>query len=379
MKSGKKLGFILAICAAVLLVIWFALRRHSSTPPSPPALEANATNLHVTRITAVLDTVISAGTNVLWCGTFQLAWNEAVDFFGEDLRFAEETPLAVPLNLKAFTKQNLDEESYVVAGGVASRGLLERLRHDVSRKFGKAFQTELIPQTTTNPALFFYACLFKSLAFKNQFQPGEQPLLFGTNRVTAFGIEAHAPHEHLLREQVQVIDYQQTTNFIIELRTKSAADRLILAKIPPKGTLTETVNEVRQRIETRSGDPIWFERLVIPKIDFALVRIYDELIGKHPALKNASRWPDLSVSDAKQIIRFRLDERGALLKSEAVMPVATAAAPEPVHLVFDQPFLLLMQRADSTTPYFALWIDNAELLVPWGPATHSPTNHADPK
>jgi hypothetical protein len=33
-------------------------------------------------------------------------------------------------------------------------------------------------------------------------------------------------------------------------------------------------------------------------------------------------------------------------------------------MVFDKPFLILMQRADSKLPYFALWIGNTELLLP---------------
>jgi len=32
--------------------------------------------------------------------------------------------------------------------------------------------------------------------------------------------------------------------------------------------------------------------------------------------------------------------------------------------VFDRPFLILLQRTDAKTPYFALWVDNVELLMP---------------
>jgi len=35
-----------------------------------------------------------------------------------------------------------------------------------------------------------------------------------------------------------------------------------------------------------------------------------------------------------------------------------------VLMIFDTPFLVLMQRVDAQTPYFALWVDNPELLVP---------------
>ena len=35
------------------------------------------------------------------------------------------------------------------------------------------------------------------------------------------------------------------------------------------------------------------------------------------------------------------------------------------NLVFDEPFLVMIQRTDASQPYFALWVGNAELLVPF--------------
>ena len=32
-------------------------------------------------------------------------------------------------------------------------------------------------------------------------------------------------------------------------------------------------------------------------------------------------------------------------------------------MIFDKPFLIMLQRSDAKMPYFALWVDNAELLV----------------
>ena len=69
--------------------------------------------------------------------------------------------------------------------------------------------------------------------------------------------------------------------------------------------------------------------------------------------------------DAEQIIRFRFDEKGTLLRSESSMATKTSVRERPVDLVFDRPFLVLLQRVGASAPYFALWVDNAELLVPW--------------
>jgi hypothetical protein len=180
--------------------------------------------------------------------------------------------------------------------------------------------------------------------------------------VADFGIEGYAKWE--VREQVRVLDYRNTNDFVIELKTKSVSDKLILAKVAPKETLAETVNGVCRRIESKGQEPAEFNRLVIPKTDFALTRTYEEFLGKTLILKRSAEW-NLPVVIAEQLVRFRLDERGAMLQSEAAVAVNSAMSAEPIDLVFDKPFLILLQRVDAGAPYFALWIDNAELLAPW--------------
>ena len=65
------------------------------------------------------------------------------------------------------------------------------------------------------------------------------------------------------------------------------------------------------------------------------------------------------IALAAQTVRFRLDERGAVLKSEAIVWGGIGE-----QLIFDKPFLILLERRDARNPYFALWVGNAELLVP---------------
>ena len=33
--------------------------------------------------------------------------------------------------------------------------------------------------------------------------------------------------------------------------------------------------------------------------------------------------------------------------------------------LFDKPFLMLLKNSGSEVPYFAMWINNPELLIPW--------------
>jgi hypothetical protein len=367
MRMGSKLGILtFGFLVGISAVLFVSCQRSDNSASAPARLDVKAENLRTTRVSASMDCPMQPGTNLVWCGTLQIAWNQTADFFGEDLQFREYVPLAAILNQREFTTNSIDQESYVAAGGPATSQTMDQIQSEVRRKFGPSFRTELTMPTNNDQMVFFYACMFKSLEFEKEFHRFESPLLFGTNKVATFGIEMGKPHSGTLYQQIRLLDYRGTNDFILELITKSKAEKLILAKVPPQSTLAETAKEVARRITNPTAVETQFHNVLIPKSDFKLERTYEELLRKHLDLKKTNLWNEAEIIIAEQLIRFRLDERGALLKSEAALAPEAAAVPlEDVDLVFDQPFLVLMQRADAHQPYFALWIDNAELLVPW--------------
>ena len=92
-------------------------------------------------------------------------------------------------------------------------------------------------------------------------------------------------------------------------------------------------------------------------------RKYTELIGRtclNPGFTT------LFVADATQLIRFQLDESGAILDAEAgiVMHNGDEPPPEPRRFIFDRPFLLYLQQRQAKQPYFVMWVENPEVLVP---------------
>ena len=72
--------------------------------------------------------------------------------------------------------------------------------------------------------------------------------------------------------------------------------------------------------------------------------------------------PVTSISKAIQWIRFKLSEKGAILKSEARIVIIPMNG-EPRKLKFNKPFLIYLRQKDGEYPYFAMWLDNAELLI----------------
>jgi len=95
----------------------------------------------------------------------------------------------------------------------------------------------------------------------------------------------------------------------------------------------------------------------VPCIDFDLTRKYDELYEK--PLANPG-FEEQAFGDVLQRIRFRLDEGGASLVSEAKLGGLSLP---PRTLVCDGPFLVMVLRRGTTVPTLALWIETPELLV----------------
>ena len=72
------------------------------------------------------------------------------------------------------------------------------------------------------------------------------------------------------------------------------------------------------------------------------------------------------VMDARQLIQFRLDERGAVLISESAVVGKKGHYEYKVGtrpFIFDKPFLLLLRHSVKTEPYFAAWIANSDFMV----------------
>ena len=336
-------------------------------------LNANITDLKRTIIVPTLDAPLSAGTNVIWCGTMQLAWNELCALVGEDVHMEDEDPIIGQLNKRDVTTKDLDENTYLLAALPADSSSLSALRKRVSTKFTGAVSPELIPAADTLPqnSIMLYAALFVNMPFDWAFDRLKHPLKFGEADVAAFGIDGvWEDHRRArsVRSQVKMLDFRDKDDFVIELKTKKSNHQLILSKLRPELTLESTVRSVLTRMTVpQPHSSTLFNRLIVPIADYDLVRGYPELVGR-PLCVKTPLFDKMPIVAANQSIRFKLDERGAVLKSEARLGVKSESSfPEsPPDLIFDKPFLVLLKCTTSDKPYFAMWVDNPEVLVKFG-------------
>jgi hypothetical protein len=329
-------------------------------------IKANVADLKDTTIIAQPDVALDPAKNVLWCGTLQLAWNKAIDLVGEKLHFENQPPIVDLLNREDFTTADLNPDCYVAIADFERNHVEAKIRAALEKTFHGAASPELIPPTPSNPGpddFVAYAYLYKNLAFAHPFNDNA-PLTFAGTPVKDFGLTDRLSSE--VFQQVEIYDYQSPDNFIVELKTKAKGDQLILAKITPGATLQATIDGVLQRMSANKPETAGHsDQLAVPKLNFDLKKEFDELQGlilvPSPAAKIKSK---LRIEKAEQLVRFQLNEKGAVLKSEAVI-VMKALAMMPGHMmIFDKPFLIVMKQADSTKPYFALWVGNASLLIP---------------
>lgn len=332
----------------------------------------DASKLQKTIVSPHLEAPIAPGTNVLWCGTFQLAWNEACRLIGGDIQFDRTDPGSIVLNKHAFTKDSLDETSYVAEAGFVKDDIGSRIREAVDKKFQGTFKPRFLPDPalTQRPNdIVAYACLYKNLSFLNAFERLDETLTFAGVRVPAFGFGTFKPSLEKAFSQVLIFDYQGEDDFLIELKTRSEGDRLILAKIAPKQNLAQTVSFIQSRIaiekpETAATNDV----LSIPRFNFDLTREFSEIEGLLLVSTNANIHKDLYLRSAVQNTKFEMNEKGVELRSEAHLAFGCAQERPPLvkhKMIFNKPFLVMMQRTTAATPYFALWVDNPEILVGW--------------
>ncbi len=365
-------GVLLLIAALVCAVIY--IRITSSCEPEPPLLKANAKQLEQTLVTAHLETPLPPGKSVLWCSTFQLVWNESCSAAGGDLHLKDEPAMVPILNKKTATEADVDASSCLVMSGPIEQGIVDEIQKRLDRRFGGRASPDLLRNVESQlpqEGFLAYAYLYRTLPFEYPFKRLEKPLTFGSSKVASFGLQkATSRMDDIHRiQQVAVLDYQDANDFVLELKPKDKTERIVLAKISPAETLHKTIENVRSRIASTKLNKMQQrmepgESIIIPILNFDLQQAYEELYGT-PIL-TPGPLQGMPIVLALQSIRFRLDERGAILKSEAINAAAKCAVlSKPREFIFDRPFLILLERRDAQMPYFALWVDNPEILTRW--------------
>ena len=375
----KCVGLVVgAVCLAVLACSSDDRhgRKHAELAKSHVGSSAG---LSKTVILPTLDEPLPEGKNAIWCASFQIVWDRlASDVLKAPPQVSGAESLCARLNGTPFDASNLRQDCCYAAAGFVNDGIVEKITGDMRSRFPSVPAPTL---TSEQEAIVAYAYLGASLKFTIPFFDSRDALSFqdsasGEAAVASFGIRHDDDYAYYdMREQVDVLyaafglegyeDGYHKAQFAIDPCKDSTPYQIVLAYVPRGDTLGATLSQLEQKIngfaEAPHGDEFGpNDVLLVPMQNWRIEHHFSELEGRDKHLKNPG-FEGYYVAQALQTIDFRLDRGGAELKSEAKV----FYAPVPRYFIFDRPFLVYMKLRGAERPFFVMWVDNSELLLPF--------------
>jgi len=201
----KKLSAIL-----FMFILFSMLKNGLAQDIKPERIQSD--QLKQTAVTSYLQDNIVNGKNLLYCSTFQIAWNALCDdIIKEPLQLKGNPLIAQMLNKRLAGKEDISEDCYLSMAGFNKDGIVEKIKQALKEKFN---ETPGIDISLTRPDdILSYAFLLKDLKFKKDFESLDKPIMFNGNiPVQAFGIKEYAyDEEHMsLGEQVSILYPEKT-------------------------------------------------------------------------------------------------------------------------------------------------------------------------
>lgn len=342
--------------------------------------------LERTVVLATLDEPIPEGKNAIWCASFEVAWKELMDFAGESIALEGDPPLAKALNDAPDRRSAIPVDSLYTFAGLAPPGTVETMRSQITEKFPDA-SLSILPELSEG-GVIAYAYLQAEVPFAIPYFQHDEPLGFNeadgsTVNITSFGIRKKDSDAFArLREQAWIIpiveapedpehahDPRPAIEYALDLDVTSHPNQLVIAKTAHEETLQLGFEKVEAKIRKAEARPPFdaylfhlgvYDTVFVPDIVVNIAKHFSELEGRMPSNAKLENLPLILAMEA---IRFRLTRSGAELRSEAAQHYASASMPQ--DYIVDGPFLIYMKKRGADQPYFAMWVDNAELLHPW--------------
>jgi len=307
-------------------------------------------------ITTVLSLEDEIQNDAIWCGTFQLIWNDLKnDLAKQDIVFEPQLQVIENLNKETFTTDDISEQYYYKKVGFPSLELKQEIEKAIKDKFNET--SDILNDfdwTGRDPEDYFlYAMLKKEFKFEKAFEELENGKFGNYDNVKYFGIKEEEADE--LREQVKVLYYNSKNDFAIKLETKQE-DEVILCKNPQGKTFNEIYNNIlKQKEEYKGSRSIQEGELVkIPNIKLNEKNEFTEIQNRTFYFSNGLPY---SIEKAIQTVEFELDREGGKIKSEAGMMVNYESAmvlPDEIREFFvDDTFAIFLIEENKEAPYFA--------------------------
>ena len=277
--------------------------------------------------------------NNIWIGTLDLAWKDLEEKIGTNkIEFEENIEIANKLNQSNFSKEMLDSNDYNIK---------------VERTWTNGYKID--------------AELIKELNFLEPFDnlTDSHSLIFGESdkRLKCFGINNATLKK--IDKNVEVLFYDKISEnnlngktFAVKLKTKEG-DEIILYRTDEEKSFEEYYNDIIEKNNNYNGRREFegFDELIVPYVRINGMISYNELYAKE--IKNSR---GLIMYDVTQNVNFYLNEKGCNLSSKASMTTEYMGISDSMYCYFEDKFIIFMKEENSDRPYFALKVDNDDIL-----------------
>ena len=278
--------------------------------------------------------------NNLWVGTLDLAWKELESQLEMDKIDLQDgnLPVVDDLNSSTFTKDMLDSNDYSIS---------------VERTETQGYKID----TSLNKELNF-AIPFDNFSDMYEWKFGDSEEI-----IKYFGINNASSEE--MNKNVEILFFNRenensarSDNFAIKLKTKEG-DEIILYRTNENKNFDEYYKDIQNKASsyTESKEFLEGDELRIPFVRVNGMIAHNELYGKF--IKDTNMF----FTDVIQNVNFNLNDKGCNLSSEVTLVTeVTGIGMEPRFCYFDDQFVIFMKEANSDQPYFALKVDNTDVL-----------------
>jgi len=377
----------------------------------------DSSQLKSTIITPVLDTKIENGKNMIYCASFQMAWNSLCKDVLKETAEIENAPEYVKLlNDNINEPLSLPEESCIAMAGFKKDNIEEKFLDTLKDKF-KNLSKETIslynPKLKNDNDIGVLSSFFKDIKFEFPFKENNVIFKFGKDnvKVKSFGLENYFSYrESVLCKQFKVL-YQfkenlkiDSTSFktlsqilprglIIKLVTSSKTDDLIISTIPVENSLNKSYEKVMEIVDNSNVEhflniinkhinhPI-DENNVIFNVDLTNkeINLSDNFsifipiinINFNNAFSDLSNTNSINLKPIKinniksilynnQSLIIKINNIEKMLKSFTYDSEMTERK-KPYKYSIDSPFIIFLKHKSSKYPYFMAYICNDELL-----------------
>ncbi len=299
--------------------------------------------------------------NTIWCGTFQLIWNDLKnDLAKQDIVFTPQIQEVENLNKETFTIDDLSEKYYYKKMGLASLQLKEEIEKAIKEKFNET--SDILDDFDWNSVgkdnYFLYVMLKKDFEFKKEFEELEKGKFSDYENIEYFGIGKNNENDEV-RYQVTVLYYNSKDDFAIKVATKQK-DEVIFCKNPKGNTFNEIYDNIVKQKENYNGNTELEkgEELKIPNIKIKNKEEFTQIENKEFSFLDGRVY---RIEKAIQTIDFELNRKGGKIKSEAGMmleKLAVMTPDEPRTFAIDDTFAMFLIEEGKDNPYFAAKVND---------------------